>query len=366
MKKTERLKFDKLLKEICQENVTTEWHKLNYKFIPVTAIAAEQGNEVKFNELYKLLYNSNFKKILRTPSGGISIKLSERSIFDKYDVRVHNGVVEMTIATLEKSARIQFRLPNYKVDDGEALITAGEYLKKWWLPVCKKHGIDMNNYACTVDEGLEYKKLIHPADIKMYDIAASYNVPYANAHHIDFHKFYISGLLHACPEFKPVVDELVTLAKTDKMHKTGLAAMIGYFQSKYCGYKYAKLSMLAINDAYSRFDEVKAKLVKEGRRILATNTDGIWYAGEVYHGEYEGPNATEWQNDHVDCYIRFKSAGAYEYIENNSYTPVVRGRTKLDKIMPRSEWQWGDIFKETANVIYWTFEEGTGIIWKEN
>lgn len=365
MKKEKIKKLDKLISKICKEKFTSEWKKLNYKLIPITMIAAKEGNEKDFNELYQYLYENKYNQICRTPSGGISIKSSERFNFDKYDIRQLNGCIELTVCTLEKSARIQFRLPNYKSeDDEEELMSAGQYLKKYWLPTCKKYGINMDDYKCSKEIGLEYKNEIHAPDIKIYDIAASYNIPYEHAYHLDFHKFYISGLLNTHPEFKPVVEDLVKKAvgKDKKMHKAGLAAMIGYFQSKYCNYKYAKLSKDAINDAYKRFDEVKADIKKAGIRILATNTDGIWIVGE-YHGKYEGPDLTQWSLDHEDCTIRFKSAGAYEFIENNKYYPVIRGRTRLDKILPRNDWQWGDIFKKTAEKISWTFVEGTGIQW---
>lgn len=363
-------KIEKIIREICGKNYSTQWDELNYKKIPVTLIPAMQGEEVKFNELYKALKESNFKQIIRTESGGISNTLQERRIFDKYDVRQMGACVEITVCTFEKCARVQFRIPNYKADTDEKLITAGEYFRKYWIPYCNKHGIDMKKYACTKAEGLEYKKQIHTSDINIYDPAASYGEAYEDAHHLDFHKFYMSGLVHALPEFKPVVDEIMAKiadakAKGDnttiKYHKTGLAAMIGYFQSACCGYKYAKLSMIAINDAYARFDIVKENLQKAGRRLLATNTDGIWYSGEIYHGEFEGTELTQWENDHTDCIIRFKSAGSYEYIEDGEYYPIVRGRTRLDKILSREDWDWGDIFQ--TDVITWKFDEEEGIVW---
>lgn len=375
MNKKEKAKLDALFKQICENRFTNNWDDLNYKFIPITVIPAKIGNEEAFNELYQLLLKSNFAPIKRTPSGGISINAIERYKFDKFDIRQTGSCVELTIATLEKSARIQFRLPNYKNNEEEELISAGKYFKDYWIPTCKKHGISMNDYKCDKEEALKYKEKIHLPDIAIYDTAASYNVPYQNAYHLDFHKFYISGLIDACPEFEPVVNDIMKLIekaklkkdkKTMQFHKTGLAAMIGYFQSKYIDYKYSKLSMLAINNAYSRFDKVKEDLKKSGRRILATNTDGIWYVGQEYHGEFEGPELKHWNNDHKECIIRFKSAGSYEFIEAGKYNPVVRGRTRLDLIKPRSSWVWGDIFDKTAEIICWRFEAGIGIIWKED
>jgi hypothetical protein len=49
-------------------------------------------------------------------------------------------------------------------------------------------------------------------------------------------------------------------------------------------------------------------------------------------------------------------------MENDEYTPVVRGYTNLDKIKDRSEWTWGDIYNYNAVPVQFRFVEGTGII----
>jgi hypothetical protein len=112
--------------------------------------------------------------------------------------------------------------------------------------------------------------------------------------------------------------------------------------------------------------ELAEKMKKSGRRILAYNTDGIWYVGDVYHDEGEGKGLGQWENDHINCKIRFKSAGSYEYIENGKYTPVQRGLTKLDSIKPRDEWQWGDIFSDEGKEITYTFVNEIGFIEGDN
>ena len=73
--------------------------------------------------------------------------------------------------------------------------------------------------------------------------------------------------------------------------------------------------------------ELAKQLKDSGRMVLAYNTDGIWYCGEIYHGEGEGNGLGQWSNDHTNCTIRFKSAGSYEYIENGKYR--ISGRNKL-------------------------------------
>lgn len=355
-------KIQEFARRIVGHKYTTEWDRLNYAKIPVTIIPAKLGNEAEYNKLYKMLIaNKRYKPIQRTQSGGVSISCARRFTFNQFDARQLGNTHEITLVTLEFSCRIQWRIANYKNEDKiEKTITASAFFRKYWLPECKKHGIDMKKYAEA--DGFKYKESIHKADIALYDPAASYGWPIENAYHLDFHKFYPSGLCIAHPEFRPVIEHFNELARTDKMFKTGIDSMIGYFQSKCCGYRYAKLSMDAINAAYEKFDEVKALL--KGR-IIATNTDGIWYKGPEFHGLHEGPGLGQWSTDHKACRIRFKSAGSYEYIENGAYTPIVRGSTRLDRILDRSEWEWGDIFAESADLQLWKFQEGEGIIWQK-
>ena len=110
--------------------------------------------------------------------------------------------------------------------------------------------------------------------------------------------------------------------------------------TEYCGKKLAEI------------------LEKKGRIVLLFNTDGIWYKGAPYHGEGEGDGLGQWHNDHVRCKFRMKSAGAYEFIENGVYTPVVRG-VSLEK---REGWQWGDIYTEKAEPDILVFDEERGVL----
>ena len=351
-----------IVNPIIEDRYTSEWDKLNYRAIPVTVVEAKPGNESIINDIYHfLLEQKHFQPIKRTHSGGVSIAVPRRFVFDQYDVRMLGSVVEITIVTLEKSCRIQWRINNMKTETGKTkLVTAGSYYRNKWIPACRKHGINMYFYVNSEEEGLQAKSEIHKPDIKIYNIGVKYR-PMNNIHHIDYHKFYASGLVNTHPEFRPVVEDLLQ----EEDAKTGLASIIGYFQSKIRGYAYAKLSRDAINDAYTRYDKLKEDLIKSGRKIILTNTDGIWYQGEIYHGEGEGPNLTEWENDHTNCILWCKTPGCYQYIEDGVCHTVVRGHTTRDRIIPREQWEFGDIFDKSCEAKYWTFKEGEGIIWRE-
>ena len=64
--------------------------------------------------------------------------------------------------------------------------------------------------------------------------------------------------------------------------------------------------------------------------------------------------------NHKNCILRFKSDGAYEFIENDKYFPVIRGKTSYEKIVPRDEWVFGDIYK--GSEIKFNFIEGIGVV----
>lgn len=345
---------------------TTDWDHLNYRLIPATVIEAKLGNEVYFNDIQNELQRlKHFKQICRTDSGGISTAVDKRFSLDQYDIRQHGNVVEITIITIEKSCRIQWRIKNYKTKENKSdLIPAASYFRNYWIPACKKFGIDMKDYIVDKQTAKLEKEQIHKPDIKLYNWQVVYK-PLTNIYHLDFHKFYMSGLVAEHPEFRPVVDHLLKDTENKDLHKTGLASLIGYWQSAFCGYKWARLTKEAINNAYTRFDKVKENIVNAGRKLVLTNTDGIWYQGEEYHGEFEGPGLTCWNNDHFDCTLWAKSAGSYQYIENDKVNTVVRGPSKRDKIMLREDWEFGDIFDKTTEAQLWKWNINGGVQWLE-
>ena len=358
-------RIHELLDELCGRNYSLNWEDLNFRLIPKTIIDAQIGNQEKFNELYQALYNSDYEQITRTKSGGISIKKSIIYYHHYlYDVRILAGCVELTVCTpfndRMRSYRIQYRGANYK-DNNEHLITGKQSFDIFKRELAKD-GIDIDKYAVSPEEGKKINEEITPPDIALENELWK-GRPFEHAYHLDFHKFYMSGLKLSHPELGPAIDRMAEKAKTDPMMKTAMAATIGYMHSKVCGYKYARLSKDGINKAYQLYYEVMRELKKE-HMLIATNTDGMWYEGPEFHGIYEGPNLGQWQNDHKDCKLRFKSAGSYEYIEDGKYTPVVRGRTLLDKAKSREEWQWGDIYDPQAELEVFSFKEGEGIVWQ--
>ena len=83
------------------------------------------------------------------------------------------------------------------------------------------------------------------------------------------------------------------------------------------------------------------KLEAQGYTVIGYNTDGIFYQKQDgmdwYHDRDEGQSLGQWKTDHIFDKIRFKSAGAYEYIENGVYHPVIRGKTVYERTVPRDK-----------------------------
>ena len=239
---------------------------------------------------------------------------------------------------------------------GEMTISGGVAYQKF-RNLCQQYNIKFDEMA--IANGEDYKQNIRKPLIDVDPLLLDCEIE--NAHHIDFHSAYPGALKETHPEFANLIDYLYDKRKEDETMKAVLNLSVGYFQSKWCvgvvngqkvNYAHADLAADAINLARKKLEELTDRLNEEGRFILAHNTDGVWYTGEIYHGDGEGKECGCWENDHVNCTIRFKSKGAYEYIEDGKYHAVLRGRSSYESIKPREEWEWGDIYKASTVIAY--------------
>lgn len=322
---------------------------VNYKYIPCTAFAINDEGAASFNKIYHWCLSEKMNKIVRAPAGGISYA-GKNFRPPMWDVRVLTTMVELTIVRLEGMWRIQFRPEATTEEKGIYGSKAFNEFKK----TCEKYGIDIESMA--IDNGKEVKKEIESPMIDAVDI--EFHKIYRRVHHIDFNSSHISGMVEAFPELRPPFEEIYNKRKENEGYKAILTHTWGYFQSMIIKARFAHISKEGIAYTNRRMREMSEKLEKSGRRVLLYNTDGIWYQGEIYHDEGEGRQLGQWKNDHVNCMFRAASKGKYEYIdEEGDYHPVVRGRTHLDKIKARKDWEWGDIYDMNAREIEYTWTE---------
>ena len=337
-----------MLKELLELKHSPPSRHTNYLLIPANIINITREGAEKFNRLYFYVKSLNLPYIERTPSGGI--KNGRDAVRPAWDITSTRNSVEMTVLLPEGSWRIQFRT---KLPEGMSGKKAFTNFKKILL----KRGIDLEDYA--VENGKEIKKQIESPLIGAKR-QSFYDIEFSSVHHIDFHSSFPAGLANTHPEFRPILEEIYRKREEKEIYKNILNFSIGFMQSLGgCKAKYAVLARDAIEDNNLRVKNLAMELEKKGRIILLFNTDGIWYQGPIFHGAGEGEGLGEWHNDHKNCIFRAKSAGAYEFIEDGIYFPVVRGVSNESK----EAWKWGDIYTEKANPekFYFTEEEGVRI-----
>lgn len=339
-----------------EDSWTVNLYKLSK--IIIKPLSSNKNLIDKFNNLYRRIRNcKSFTELVRTRSGGISIDkftLLERPF--QYDIRTTSINTTITFVTDLGCGRIVCGYDKKKKQDENYFGSGSTCAKRIW-EVAEEFNINKDNYRC--EDGLEIAKEIHKPINANYAIL---DQVYNNVHHLDFHKFYPSGVVECYPEFKQVFEKLLL----EKNGKQIMDAGTRYWASKYCDYKYAKLIKDGINKSYEHLEEVLEELVNAGRKPLMINTDGIWYQGEIFHGYLEGDGFGQWSNDYINCQWRAKteSTGCYEFIGTDTKTNItkyyakVKGTSTLDAVKDRDHWEWGDIYKTVIISASWDDDDG--------
>lgn len=374
-KKIEQSKFIDIRDELAERfSYRYGTYNLNYFSIPVNYLSPTEENVELFNRIYRFCLDGlgPGRRLVRTPSGGISIT---RKNFPRnselWDIQYQgSSAIEIVLVLTVGCFRIKFSNAvnaDYCEDFDENDVIGGRTSFKVWKNNFEKFGVNIDDYADKERGRKAVKEEIESPMIYAPDTSV-FGQTIENAHHLDVNSAFAAGIAEDYPELEEVIKWMYNRRSVNKKYKSYLVAAIGWFQSEWCAYKYGMLSKSARNNCNKYIRELAHKLELSGRKILLYNTDGIWYSGEMYHDENEGRELGQWKNDHKNCKLRIKSHGAYEYIEKNKkgedeYHPVLRGRTKLDKYLPREQWEWGDIFGKNCEFIeIYHFVEGAGLI----
>lgn len=340
--------------------------KPNKRLMPINFFTPEQRDE--FNEVYKYI-KDNYRYVEKTESGSMpynhKVKYLHRYIINKSTTRF-----EIVLVCDLGCYRFQFGcLP------GETNTISGRKALQEIYKASELFNIDFSKYAVEPLEGEEIKKTIDRPQIDDYCLKGKEYAEFDNVHHLDLNSSYASRICEVYPELKPMYEYLYKHRKDNNdYYKHVLTNSIGCMQSEYCvdyrdrksssPYQFATLAKRAIDNTASLIRDYVLKLVLSGRKVLLTNTDGIWYQGEIFHDEYEGTELGQWKNDHTNCKLLVKSVGAYQYIEDGVCHTVVRGETNLDAYKDREEWEYGDILRTDLYVRRWEFDINKGV--KEN
>lgn len=226
-------------------------------------------------------------------------------------------------------------------------------------------GIDIMSYE--TDDGWAMKARIPSTilDVVPFAISDEHGLneygeenSFENVHHIDFHSAYPGCLAQMHPEMRKTLERLYEGRHEHPENKQILTNAIGFMQCAACvgtkGQTFAlsNLARDAIATLNESIEDLSKRLDESGRVILAHNIDGIWYMGDVYHGDGEGDGLGQWHNDHINCKIRFRGPKSYEYIDGDGiYHVSASGKRGYERVVPREKWKWGDLFREEAQQI---------------
>lgn len=346
------------------------------KSVPYTKNPHEWGLRnviTNFDEFKELMEHAfSFKKLKKTRDGGISVRgLITNGVFWSDNNRVSKVSKEFILVYGGRIYPIIFR-PELMDQNEEDLIDengkkmTGGYALNIWRSACKK---ELAPYAMRDnDEILEVKNTIQKYNITLTDLGQmKVNSTLENCFHIDINSAFPAGVVATHPEFKDFFEFHFERRKTGAVHKAIMNYSIGAAQSlTLSGNRYPELARDAIKWTNDKLKDLTRKLRKQNYTVIGYNTDGIFVqknnpSQPFYTDEDQGPGLGQWKIDHVFDKLRFKSAGSYEYIEDGKYHPVVRGATLLDKVKPRTEWEWGDIYN-AVEVRYLLNEETNNFI----
>ena len=318
----------------------------------------------EFNEVYNYCKN-NFLKVEPTASGSMPYN-NKCKLRSRYMVLQSKTKIELTVVCHLGCYRFIIGNKRNEIDNP----VSGKQAVKEIYKKAKELNISLEAYKTTPEEGKKIKEEILPPHIQMYGREGRV---YTNVHHLDLNSSFASRISEVYPELKPLYEYMYSHRKeNDGYYKHILTNHIGCFQSQYCidynnagkyaPYQFAMLAKIAVNNTTALIEEYVEKLTKTGRKVLLTNTDGIWYQGEIFTDENEGSNFGQWKNDHKNCKFLMKSKGAYQFVEDNICKSVVRGISSLDKEKAREDWAFGEILRNDIIKEQYAFTEEEGVI----
>lgn len=337
--------------------------KPNKKLLKLNSLYLNDIDVEEFNNIYKYC-KEHYIEVKATQSKGISNKVSYR-FKERFTIINGNQCFELIINCLEGDYRFVLKNKPSKENTVKGRKACQEIYKK-----ADEYNIDFNKYALG---SKEVKEEIVSPHIQFLLNERFLGKALHNVHHLDLNSAYASKIVEAYPELKDMYTDIYSKRKENNgYYKHVLTNSIGCWQSEYCvdynvrhkakPYMFSNLSKIAINGTRQQIEKLLKELQKHGRTPVLTNTDGIWYYGEVYHSKEEGLGLGQWKNDHTNCTLLVKSKGAYQYLEDGICHSVVRGTSNLDMLHEREDWAFGEIMSQDLKVEKYKFDKEQGVI----
>ena len=362
----------------------------NFREIPCTTLASNIERERnKFNNIYRALIKYwPFKGVPRTKSGGI--KLGKRSFkvnsyFKCFDIiRDRKGIV-LTICDGDYNWYKIYSYSNHINRDDVQMYK--EYSKMVGELKSRDSDHVLDSIACKdIKEGMQVKNEIEKAERVLFPEYKEIEIRNEIIWDLDINS---AWPFYACQEFpilKPYFETLFRKkneikAKYGKSSvqyaqiKTIINGILGYCQSQFSGYKYARFARAGVNGTNKALREYVEALRSKGYKVIMTATDGI----VVYKPGNKDPDLIKKEMaenipfgsefgqvkiDSISDGFWGRSSNAYCLInKDNSIKVRLSGLCKLDHLKPDRDTWTLDEFKNlkdiSDNVV---FKKGIGYI----
>ena len=261
------------LEGLCQKyEIETKFQgrKVNYYKIPVSAFPFNEENVSMVNEfLHEIYENTEYSKIKRTHSGGISVAKKNRN-FPAYDLRQERGSgIELNVVSWFGSFRLQLRSSSKELFEDKEMKIWGRKAFFEFKEYCLDFGIILEDYLeRDIEKAKKIKEQIPAPKICFYNPKEENRLipkTFECMHHLDFHSSHMSGLVNRNPEFRRVVEYIYNRRKEDDiMFKSILNMTFGYMQSKGVAYGYSALSKDMLEDNNERIEQLTLELIENG------------------------------------------------------------------------------------------------------
>lgn len=331
----------------------------------------------EFNELYQNILcriPRVHEGIDRTNRGTIRVGRGRNlELHECFDIKVNKGCGKVVFTVLLWTGSFQLTIANtFTEEELEAEITGGIAWREF-LKILATFGISIEDFAIT--NGKEIADTI----VMPYRGAAwegVYGSTFYDVFHIDINSAYMAGVAKKYPELAPAIyslydkrrllKEIPDYLKTPEekrlnlMIKAILNMTYGYMRSEWVDWKYAHIAKEGVEYCKKKIVELRENLENHGCSVIFYSVDAVWGIGDI--SWFESSNEIgECKLDMIVEQFSARSAEAYEYIYKGKYKPKVCGLTTLDKIKPRSQWEWGDIYYQSLYKLTYKFEKGIGI-----
>lgn len=312
--------------------------KPNYALIPVTTT----DNVDEWNAVFMDYSQRGYPLIEWTPSGGISLTNWR---YMGFGVKSYKWGAEITAIDATGAFRLQFRSKLNDVDQSGDI--SGKQAFFAFRDALRARGIELKDYEIT--NGWDVKQTIQPPLIKICN-PAFVDLTFTDVYHLDLGSAYPAGAMDYHPEFEPIFRDWYNRRAERAIYKQYLNLLIGTMQSSIIHFRHADISKHAIEWTRERVLAEAEHVRQSGGMVIMFNTDGLWCKGGEPSEDVH--DIGHFRVDIRAAKFRAASAGKYEYItaDTGEYVARVRGRTAWDDCKPRSEWEWGDIYKDKASL----------------